>query len=88
VTNKVRRLMNANFDEPTRPEAERLLEQCRHDDRSQQERLQLAIIKLSHNDIRKLAHLVEDALNDPRDILYWAEYPDPSDLLGGDQPRA
>ena len=88
MTDKVQRLLNASFDETARCEAERLLHQCQDDERTQEERLQLALIKLSRGDLRKLGHLVEDALKDPRDILYWAEYPDPSDLLDGDQPRA
>ena len=88
MTDKVRRLLNTSFDETARSEAERLLGQCQDEERTQQERLQLALIKLSRGDLRKLGHLLEDALKDPRDILYWAEYPDPSDFLDGDQPHA
>lgn len=88
MTDKVRRLLKTSFDEDIREDARRLLEQCQSEERLQEERLQLALIKLSHGDLGKLGHLVEDALKDPRDILYWAEYPDPSDLLGGEQPHA
>lgn len=88
MTEKVRRLLNASFDEDTRAEAEQLLSSCQADDRSQEERLHLALIKLSHNDLRKLSHLVEAAQQDVRDILYWAEYPESSEPNGGDQPHA
>jgi hypothetical protein len=39
------------------------------------ERVQRAILTLSGGDVGKLSHNVEVALQDYRDVLYWAEYP-------------
>lgn len=39
------------------------------------ERVQRAILTLSGGDVGKLAHNVAVALQDYRDVLYWAEYP-------------
>jgi hypothetical protein len=37
-------------------------------------RVHLAILKLSQGDKKELARLVDVALTDYRDVLYWAEY--------------
>jgi len=39
------------------------------------ERVQRAILTLSGGDVGKLSHNVAVALQDYRDVLYWAEYP-------------
>ena len=41
----------------------------------ERERVQLAILKLSEGDARKLLHYLDVAKQDYRDVLYWAEYP-------------
>lgn len=40
------------------------------------DRVRRGILKLSEGKIELLAHYSECALQDYRDILYWAEYPD------------
>ena len=44
-------------------------------DESERARVQLAIVKLSDGDERKLIQFVDAAAVDFRDVLYWAEYP-------------
>lgn len=44
----------------------------------ERERVQLAILALSQGNEDKLLHFVEAAKQDYRDVLYWAEYPQPS----------
>jgi len=39
------------------------------------ERVQRAMLTLSGGDVGKLSHNVAVALQDYRDVLYWAEYP-------------
>lgn len=39
------------------------------------ERVHRAILALSGGDVGKLSHNVAVALQDYRDVLYWAEYP-------------
>ena len=41
----------------------------------ERERVQQAILTLSAGDVGKLSHNVEVALQDYREVLYWAEYP-------------
>lgn len=38
-------------------------------------RVHLAILKLAGTDLDKVEEYVEAANGDPRDVLYWAEYP-------------
>ena len=40
----------------------------------EQERVQLAVLKLSGGDIERLRHGLDVARQDYRDVLYWAEY--------------
>ncbi len=44
----------------------------------ERERVQMAILTLSKGNEDKLLHFVEVAKQDYRDVLYWAEYPQPS----------
>lgn len=44
----------------------------------EQERVQIAIIKLADGDLEKLISLVDVANGDFRDVLAWAEYPEQS----------
>ena len=44
----------------------------------ERERVQLAILKLSEGDVARLLATVEAANKDYRDVLWWAEYPDPN----------
>ena len=43
----------------------------------ERERVQLAILKLSGGDVDRLLATVQAANRDCRDVLWWAEYPDP-----------
>ena len=45
------------------------------------ERVQRAILTLSGGDVDKLSHNVAVALQDYRDVLYWAEYPRSADQV-------
>ena len=47
------------------------------------ERVLLATIKLAAGDLDKLQHAAEVAINDWRDVLYWAEHP-----IAPDEPRS
>jgi hypothetical protein len=42
------------------------------------QRVRRGIVALSQGSLDRLAHYVERARQDYRDILYWAEYPDES----------
>ena len=46
----------------------------------EQERVQLAILKLSEGNEEKLREFVAVAKRDYRDVLFWAEYPEESRL--------
>ncbi len=48
----------------------------------ERERVQMAILTLSQGHEDKLLQLVEAAKQDYRDVLYWAEYPEPSESDG------
>jgi hypothetical protein len=39
----------------------------------ERERVQVAIVILSHGDLGRLAHFVDAARMDYRDVLYWSE---------------
>ncbi len=45
----------------------------------ERERVQRAIVALSRGDMDKLRHFVALANTDYRDVLYWAETPDPGE---------
>ena len=49
---------------------------------SERERVQMAILALSQGNEDKLLQFVEAAKQDYRDVLYWAEYPQPSEQDG------
>ena len=59
-------------DESMRQQARSTLQQ--YEDREAL-RVRLAILKLAEHDLDKLAHYVDRANQDYRDILGWAEYP-------------
>lgn len=40
------------------------------------ERVQIAILKLSENDLQQLKEAVQEAKRDYRNVLAWAEFPD------------
>ena len=48
-------------------------------DQSSEDRVLRAILTLSAGDLSRLRHNVEAARADPRDVLFWAEYPRDSD---------
>lgn len=43
----------------------------------ERERVQVGILKLSGGDVDRLLAAVADAKKDYRDVLWWAEYPEP-----------
>ncbi len=49
---------------------------------TERERVQMAILALSQGQEDKLLQFVEAAKQDYRDVLYWAEYPQPSESDG------
>ena len=52
------------------------------DHERERERVQMAILALSQGREDQLLHFVEAAKQDYRDVLYWAEYPQPSEQDG------
>jgi hypothetical protein len=60
----------------TNPEAEVLLEELFAYTGAEQERVQLAVLKLSDGNPDKLRQNIQAAKIDYRDVLAWAEYPE------------
>ena len=65
------------FTAPDRAAARALLERYgRSPDHPEPVRVHVALLKLSEGQVELLAHFVERAQRDYRDVLAWAEYPE------------
>ena len=70
---EVRQAVTRNFGESAVEAVMAVLDQYQAEPGGR-ERVQLAIVNLSGGDLAKLQHYVQQAQQDFRDVLYWAEY--------------
>jgi ABC-type siderophore export system fused ATPase/permease subunit len=70
----VQRKIRQYFAPENREEVAELLKRFPGNSEQGRKRVHLAILKLSQGNKEELARLVNVALTDYRDVLYWAEY--------------